>query len=155
MPKPRRRIDPKKLCTHIKEDGVKCKIYLAKDSDRFCHLHRPFDDFECPVCYTTVDNQSNSCILPDCKHKFCTTCITSWFKKNKLSCPCCRGVIPNEFITEYDPNFFQRQRLPAIHLPWSYIPPGTAEYQLNYLRQLSDYIAGEVAHLIRVQHGNL
>lgn len=142
MPR-RKRIDPSRLCTHTKDDGKKCMLFLAKNSKEFCHIHRPFEPYECNICYNRVECKEEECIIPECGHKFCAKCIVAWFVQEKTTCPYCRGEIPSEFIEKYDSTC----RLHPIHIPWSYIPSGTALYQLRYLTRLSNYITNEMEHI--------
>lgn len=58
---------------------------------------------QCSICYES-QNEDNieRFIITECKHAFCTDCLTSWAKKNckhyrekgfYTTCPCCRGNV--------------------------------------------------------------
>jgi len=42
----------------------------------------------CPVCLTTIAS-CDGCWFP-CTHQFCISCLYSWFKRGKRTCPLCR-----------------------------------------------------------------
>jgi hypothetical protein len=58
---------------------------------------------ECSICYeNNKDNIEKLFLITECKHAFCTGCLTNWAKKNckhyrekgfYTTCPCCRGNI--------------------------------------------------------------
>jgi len=50
----------------------------------------------CAICFEDMDVESGEIfIIPICKHKFHEACIRRW-KKEKATCPNCRGVMPEE-----------------------------------------------------------
>lgn len=148
----RRRIPDERRCSFTKENGKRCMCFLAKDNNEFCHIHAPYPGFECSVCYSRINDKKDECKLPSCSHKFCTTCITAWFKQNKSSCPMCREKIPTNFICLYDPYFNQRQFLPAIYVPWSYINSGSTSYQLEQLRNLQQFVQQEIDYITNLDN---
>jgi len=74
------------ICTMVCKNGTPCKC-KAKPGFDVCGRHQKN---ECPVCYS-FPNKSNMTTL-ECKHSFCTDCITKWLKEND-TCPVCRHQI--------------------------------------------------------------
>lgn len=120
-----------KRCTFMKADGKRCKCARTQDL-LFCNIHKPYECFECSVCFKTIDNKHDECVL-ECGHRFCNTCIHSWLKHNKTTCPYCRAWIPQNFIIENYPDIVTK---PAYLVPITYIESGTAEYQRSILANL-------------------
>ncbi len=52
------------------------------------------DEFDCPVCLKTCEQDEVSCRLP-CKHSFHKDCILPWLKRTN-SCPMCRHELPTD-----------------------------------------------------------
>ena len=71
----------------------------------FCTFHRPPTlRPEVPDCSICLNKATNQITLTNCKHTFCTDCITNWIIKNP-SCPNCRTSITNaeqkNFLVEF------------------------------------------------------
>lgn len=43
---------------------------------------------ECSICFENCDD----CVLTQCNHTFCSTCITTWISLQN-TCPCCRQFL--------------------------------------------------------------
>lgn len=50
----------------------------------------------CPICLEEFDEENGEVfIVPGCEHKFHESCLRRW-KKEKATCPSCRGIMPEE-----------------------------------------------------------
>jgi len=50
----------------------------------------------CAICLENMDEENGEVfVIPICKHKFHESCLRRW-KKEKATCPSCRGVMPEE-----------------------------------------------------------
>jgi len=49
----------------------------------------------CAICLEDMDEEEEVFTIPLCKHKFHESCVRRW-KKEKVTCPTCRGVMPEE-----------------------------------------------------------
>lgn len=50
----------------------------------------------CAICLEEMDEEEGEIYtIPICQHKFHETCLRRW-KKEKATCPVCRGVVPDE-----------------------------------------------------------
>ena len=45
----------------------------------------------CSVCLNDIS--FNDVCNTNCNHDFCEKCLDEWFKRNKITCPLCRGII--------------------------------------------------------------
>ena len=45
----------------------------------------------CSVCLNDIS--FNDICNTNCNHDFCEKCLDEWFKRNKTTCPLCRGII--------------------------------------------------------------
>ena len=64
------------------------------------------EECKCSICFNTIEKKDEY-ILPECKHKFHTNCIMTWFRMGHNKCPLCNnpGV-----------NGFQKHNIPSILL---------------------------------------
>jgi hypothetical protein len=65
-------------------------------------------DLICPVCSCVVDVV---CILNKCNHKFCSNCVYSLVKNNKLNCPLCRTKFDNVIISQNFTSYLNDQEI--------------------------------------------
>jgi len=50
----------------------------------------------CAICLEDMDEENGEIFtIPVCKHKFHESCVKQW-KKEKATCPSCRGIMPEE-----------------------------------------------------------
>jgi hypothetical protein len=87
------------ICSALKKSGVPC-TYRAKyddggeDGRRVCGVHRlspPVDLGICSICLTRIDSKRSCKTLKKCGHVFHASCITSWLRRDVLTCPVCRA----------------------------------------------------------------
>ena len=45
----------------------------------------------CSVCLNDIS--FNDICNTNCNHDFCEKCLDEWFKRNKTTCPLCRGIV--------------------------------------------------------------
>ena len=64
----------------------------------------------CSICIS--DNLNHSTItMPCCKQAFHLQCIAKWIQCEKITCPLCRSIIPQQYIAIIDPFHSQKQNL--------------------------------------------
>ena len=61
----------------------------------------------CPICMEEI-TEEEKCIT-ECNHHFCKTCIHTWFERNVVSCPSCRGEI-KYYINNLEKNHIVKVR---------------------------------------------
>lgn len=113
--------------------GKRCKKAPVEGTD-VCPCHTPFQSTECPICLEDILSARMATMLTcngKYKHMFHTTCLTSWFKQNKITCPSCRDPVPAYQIMRLDPDHFERKaREMLTTAPVYFNVPGVANFQV-------------------------
>jgi hypothetical protein len=55
----------------------------------------------CAICLNNL-NTELTYMIEECKHKFHTNCLLTWFRTNNSSCPTCRNI-------NNEPSFYERK----------------------------------------------
>jgi len=53
----------------------------------------------CSICLSDNIDINNLCMINDCNHSFCISCLTNWLESGNFTCPLCRIR-----VTEYKKN---------------------------------------------------
>lgn len=109
-----------------------------------CHRSQEGDtstDRQCPICIDGILRSHNSVTLIGCgngtsqQHTFHKTCLGSWIKSGKDTCPICRERIPKDIILRLDPNFYKRMENKG---PVSFVVPGVAHFTVPRPNGMTD-----------------
>ena len=76
----------------------------------------------CAICFNVID-EKNQYIIPECKHKFHTNCIMTWFRMGHNKCPLCNDKGVNQDIGQ-------------THLTLGLINNNVDEYSWLYKRRV-------------------
>ena len=99
-------------CEYILKTGKRCGRMKRRGLD-LCSLHEPIDtptvvpDIAtivsepkiCDICYESFGPEIEFIELTDCKHSFCSKCISTWVFRKK-NCPMCRGNVNSADISK-------------------------------------------------------
>lgn len=56
------------------------------------------EEKDCPICYTSLLDETSFARIEDCTHEFCLNCIRKWSQeKSQPTCPCCNIQFKNVF----------------------------------------------------------
>jgi hypothetical protein len=86
-------------CTFVTRRGTVCRL-TACEGHGACHVHghqhdvRAIPPTTCSICIDPCNKQAIT--LQSCGHRFHKPCLHSWFRRNQLSCPNCRGDVTYE-----------------------------------------------------------
>lgn len=122
-----------KLCDHIcvKECPICCELYMVKSHNHICAM------MECPICYESDTVKSKNCLMLECGHNFCKTCLKNQLQScinehKSLTCAMCRRLVSDEILKTIDPeiwDYFQelfpdpwhsRSQEPYHDMSWYY-----------------------------------
>jgi hypothetical protein len=62
------------------------------------------EDDNCAICFNKL-NGHDTYTIPECKHKFHTNCIMTWFRMGHSKCPLCNDKGINQDITQSNLTF--------------------------------------------------
>jgi len=136
----------KRFCIKVASKGGKQRKYRF----RLKIKSKKKEDDNCSVCYNEFTEKT--CTL-NCGHKFCTTCIFEWFKKNP-NCPICRAEVNllNRSDVEKEIPLMVIPPLSMVETACKMLDDRKSEYQEEFGKPMSEafHVYGVIVTLSQV-----